>query len=846
MTRASAPHESQEAHGGSPPFAVAKRGQADPMRDRAGRVRRAATMERSMTKATRSHGGQVLTALVLGLALGVAGCGGGGGSSNPPTPPGPDTTAPTVSASPAPGWYSSTQNVTLHASDARDANPTIYYTTDLSVPDDTSAVYSAAISAPNNTVIKYFAVDASGNASAVQTAGYTVGGGLISQQWGESGHGMVGDEPWRHWDTSGQVDSTCSRCHSGSGFDHYNQTGLTDLPQPLPFGLACTGCHPGALGGPPATAYDDHAMYPNLDWITFPSGDTVSLFDNSNLCAQCHQGRASTVQVDDAIAGGPGPYSFINIHYFAAAATYFGGEVRGAYQYPGKTYVARNTFPSHTADKKTCVGCHMRGDERNHTLEPDLSACTTCHSGSTFETLGGSPSVNRTAIEANKTQLLQAMQAYAFTNTGLHIAYSADAYPYWFIDTNGNGVVDGAEGTNANKFTQFDATLLKAAYNYHVAIKEPCGFIHNGVYARQYLTDSIADLGETPMTPAPGRPGYTAPLSEAGKSQQWHLSGHGNNADAPYRHWDTGVPPEIPTSCAKCHSAPGFVDFAADGSVDAASKILGATDCITCHDSNNLFANHDTRYDDLAANPALQPVTFPSGLTASLGNASNICMTCHQGRESGVSVQSKIDTTLPPYSFLNIHYFAAAASFFGTNVNGGYQYSGKTYAGPTSWNGLHVSAGLNTCIGCHLRGSNADHNFLPQVSDCTLCHSGSTFETLEFGPKNNHDQIVILQGELLAQMQTYASANLGSGIVYSETAYPYWFIDTNGNGVLDAGEDTNANKFSNFDAQLLEAAYNYHFSIKEPCGFIHNGKYMRQLLYDAIVDLGGTPSVARP
>jgi hypothetical protein len=33
---------------------------------------------------------------------------------------------------------------------------------------------------------------------------------------------------------------------------------------------------------------------------------------------------------------------------------------------------------------------------------------------------------------------------------------------------------------------------------------------------------------------------------------------------------------------------------------------------------------------------------------------------------------------------------------------------------------------------------------------------------------------------------------------------------------------------------------------KEPCGYIHNPDYVRQLLYDSIVDMGGTPVVTAP
>ena len=44
----------------------------------------------------------------------------------------------------------------------------------------------------------------------------------------------------------------------------------------------------------------------------------------------------------------------------------------------------------------------------------------------------------------------------------------------------------------------------------------------------------------------------------------------------------------------------------------------------------------------------------------------------------------------------------------------------------------------------------------------------------------------------------------------------------------------------------LRAAYNWQVADKEPCGYIHNGDYIQQLLYDSIVDMGGTPTVTAP
>jgi hypothetical protein len=70
--------------------------------------------------------------------------------------------------------------------------------------------------------------------------------------------------------------------------------------------------------------------------------------------------------------------------------------------------------------------------------------------------------------------------------------YNPASHPYFFEDTNGNGLLDAGETT---RYESFDAKLLKAAYNYQVSLKEPCGYIHNAQYIAQLLVDSIGDLG---------------------------------------------------------------------------------------------------------------------------------------------------------------------------------------------------------------------------------------------------------------------------------------------------------------------------------------------------------------
>ncbi|BCT76768.1 hypothetical protein SCMU_26100 [Sinomonas cyclohexanicum] len=85
-----------------------------------------------------------------------------------------DSTAPVVSASPAPGVVNAGTQVTLTSSKPG----TIYYTTDGSTPTTSSTKYTGPITLNTSTTIKAIAVDSVGNTSAVATFTYSVNDGV--------------------------------------------------------------------------------------------------------------------------------------------------------------------------------------------------------------------------------------------------------------------------------------------------------------------------------------------------------------------------------------------------------------------------------------------------------------------------------------------------------------------------------------------------------------------------------------------------------------------------------------------------------------------------------------------
>ncbi|OGN93095.1 MAG: hypothetical protein A2Y88_05985 [Chloroflexi bacterium RBG_13_48_10] len=309
-----------------------------------------------------------------------------------------------------------------------------------------------------------------------------------------------------------------------------------------------------------------------------------------------------------------------------------------------------------------------------------------------------------------------------------------------------------------------------------------------------------------------------------------------------FRDWDgEGA---VPATCSKCHSATGlplFIHEAAASSdgvtgVTISQPVSQGFACTTCHDASNFPATY-----------AVEEVKFPSGsiLTFGAEAPANICIECHQGRESTVSVNRAIgdkpdDTVDAALRFRNPHYFGAGATLFGTEAQGAYEYTGKTYLGHHA----HVDAG-QSCVTCH-----NVHNLSINTQLCAGCHGGATdpdkirMGTTDYDGDANttegmYDEIATVEEMLLAAIQKYAADKAGSPVVYDAASYPYFFIDTNADGVADPDELVRANGYASWTPRLLRASYNYQWVQKDPGAFTHNGKYILQVLYDSLQDVGG-------
>jgi hypothetical protein len=660
-------------------------------------------------------------------------------------------------------------------------------------------------------------------------------------QWAGSAHADKAAEAFNHWneDDPQVIPTNCAKCHSTPGFlDFVGADGTTagqvDNEAPIGTVITCVACHNEATV--------------NMTSVVMPSGAELTGLGPEARCMQCHQGRESTVSVNEAIANSGAEddtvsedLGFINIHYFAAAATLYGNEAMGGYQYEGQVYDGKFGHPE---GFDTCIGCHNM-----HTLEVRVEACSTCHTDVTsvedlknvrmngsladYDGDGDESEGIFYEIQGLQEKLMQAIQAYASEVAGTPIAYNPQSYPYFFIDTNENGQVDEDEAQVPNRYNAWTPRLLKAAYNYQTSIKDPGAFAHNAKYIIEFLYDSTEDLNSVLSQPVD--------MSTAHRVDP----GHFNGTEEAFRHWDEEG--EVPGTCSKCHSGHGLPVFLKEG-VSISEMPTNGLLCTTCHDSLTEF----TRYQ-------VETVTFPSEAEVGFENLdANLCLECHQGRESTVSVNAAIenadvgdDTVSEALGFRNPHYFAAGATLFGSEVEGAYQYTGKTYAGRFE----HVQ-GFNTCVNCH-----STHALEVQVQACGGCHPGVTTEedlksirmsTTDFNGNGDTTEgigveVASMEEALYAAIQKYAADTAGTPIVYDAQSYPYFFIDTNGNGQADEDEVDRANGYNAWTPRLLRAAYNYQWVAKDPGAFAHNGKYIIQVLYDSLDDLGADVSgMVRP
>ncbi len=322
----------------------------------------------------------------------------------------------------------------------------------------------------------------------------------ISSKWSNSGHADADSESFTQWDEDdpAEIPANCAKCHSAYGYHDYigeDGTAANEVDSAAEIGsvVSCFVCHN-------PTAHDK-------DFAIYPSGVTIEHLGQTANCAECHQGTRSGLNVENAVMELPldevnSELGFINVHYKIGSAVRYGSEVHVGYEYEGMNYLG---YYPHVEDYQNCTDCHDA-----HSLLVTPSECAACHPVvSGYEDLrdirmedtpdyDGDGNINEGVHDeliSLHDMLYTAIQTYASEVAGDPIIY-ADAFPYFFYDTNGNGEVDEGEANFGNQYKSWTPRLLKAAYNYHLFVQDPGGFMHNADYLAQLLFDSMRDLGQ--------------------------------------------------------------------------------------------------------------------------------------------------------------------------------------------------------------------------------------------------------------------------------------------------------------------------------------------------------------
>lgn len=294
---------------------------------------------------------------------------------------------------------------------------------------------------------------------------------------------------------------------------------------------------------------------------------------------------------------------------------------------------------------------------------------------------------------------------------------------------------------------------------------------------------------------------------------QWAGSGHAAVTDLPWTMVDFKTRSD---GCVQCHTTTGFVAYST-GTVKSAWGVASDKNkevlaCNGCHS--------DITTGVVRSVAPVRPFANDSYLNRDVG-ASNICMTCHSGTNTGASIVSADFTS---QGFIAPHNLAAGGVL---HAKAAYRFPGRSYVSYSSNSHRVIGSGNRNatgsggpCVGCHM-SSTEKHLFSPVRSGTNGALTGITSTACA----NCHGTSLVVMA--LADYKSAYGNSIGvlqamlndKGFVYTSSA-PF-FSNTNW-GEGQAG------------ANIMGAAYNYVLFRREPGAYAHNAEYARQLIIDSI------------
>ncbi len=329
-------------------------------------------------------------------------------------------------------------------------------------------------------------------------------------------------------------------------------------------------------------------------------------------------------------------------------------------------------------------------------------------------------------------------------------------------------------------------------------------------YAEQGAAPSVQTATATPAPKAEVVVDTANPVVPALKD--WQASPHADAKAMAFRHWDETDPQAVPATCAKCHSSGGYQDFlGADGSaagkVDKPAAVNTVIDCVACHNTGH--HRQDQRHLPVgrrAHEPGRRIPLYgmPPGprVQAQRGQTDHRHLQAHRQRTEDTVVKPLVTTdatgktVTTTFGFRNVHYFAAAATQYGTLVKGGYEYDGQSLRRQVPASGavrhlqrLPQPAHARTRTSKHAPPAMTGVKTVEDLAKIRMNGSLVDYDGDGDAKEGIEAEMAGLQEKLLAAIKAYAKEVAKADIVYDPAAYPYFFADKNGNGKVDDGRE---------------------------------------------------------
>jgi hypothetical protein len=628
------------------------------------------------------------------------------------------------------------------------------------------------------------------------------GAASVARVWLDNVHGNPDLEP-----VSALMEASCLVCHDQLG-DGQRLAAATNGVEPNRPVVSCESCHGGGSAhrgiGPLPFPKPDHERCGQCHNETFPHG----FAPEGGGIVEAFRDSPHTRSINDRVLASPDVRARCSkCHTDEGAKLY--RNVDGDFD-ELVAAIPDSTPPVADASAIDCRTCHQAHMEQN-LLETEgagrsseFNTCTNCHELLESGSIAQAVAYHDPAVDAADGDLARVI-------TDTHFATPGN-----WLGANG--------GANVNDIT---------GYAMDFADERVCRNCHNP---------------------------HSADITI---NQQWAESRHADKtAVGAWAHYNwtevagairnDGSATSSRTACQRCHTTRGVIKLLTETNGNTLAYVP-----FTDYDRNykpEMLHCNGCHTDNLGGLRSVGPITVDFatvGFTFPDALASNVCLACHTGRESGLDIKADTDPD-GVRSFINSHYLSAGGTVYTAT---GYEYTGQNYDNPASYRhdvigtpdsateaGTPVDTGSKgPCIGCHMSAPNK-HRFLPVVIDeatgaitaitspvCASCHTGADALSpaiLTEEKEHFHAALEALDAQLAAR-----------GMFFFE-AHPYFYNAPGGQG----------GGFTNWAGvavalglpavpgyqDVMGAAFNFNLFEHDPGAFAHNRFYVKRLIFDSI------------